>query len=198
MSFGSSQLVWQIALPNFEEFSPDVRCKHTLTLVPPNVLFGSALLFGGRVLNGQPSNELYILEIGDLNHPNAGNVRWIQQPLNPHSIIPEAREGHSACIFRKYFVIFGGLGLPGLLNDVCSLDLETWEWSKPDISGIPPLRRHNHTGCQMDQRVVIFGGFSEHGDCENDVAILDMESWAWSIPAIAGEPPPPRMDHSAT
>ena len=40
--------------------------------------------------------------------------------------------------------------------------------------------------------MVVFGGFSEYGDVENDLAVLDMDSWKWSVPKTTGDPPCPR------
>ena len=117
--------------------------------------------------DGQHTNELFRLEIGDINIPRPGIWQWTHQPQNPNTPAPDAREGHCSAIFRKSFVIFGGLGTSGLLNDVAALDLESWEWQVPAIIGIPPLRRHQHTGCAIYNQLVIFGGFSQYGDCEN-------------------------------
>ena len=53
------------------------------------------------------------------------------------------------------------------MNDVAALDLESWEWQVPAIIGIPPLRRHQHASCAIYNQLIIFGGFSQYGDCEN-------------------------------
>ena len=166
-AIGSSQLVWLSPKPGLQGFAPEPRCNHTLSLLSHPDSAGSALLWGGRKLDGQHSNELFRLDIGDINIPRPGIWQWSHQPQNPKSPAPEAREGHCAAIFRRTFVIFGGLGTSGLLNDVAALDLENWEWFTPAIIGIPPLRRHQHTGCAIYNQLVIFGGFSQYGDCEN-------------------------------
>jgi len=107
-------------------------------------------------------------------------------------------QGHSATIFRNFFVIFGGMGPEGLLNDVSALNLDSMEWVPPSTSGLPPIRRHQHSSCTFARNLVIFGGFSEYGDVENDISVLDMDSWKWTVPKLTGEPPCPRMSHTAT
>ena len=90
------------------------------------------------------------------------------------------------------------MGPEGLLNDVSALNLDSMEWVPPSTSGLPPIRRHQHSSCTFARNLVIFGGFSEYGDVENDISVLDMDSWKWTVPKLTGEPPCPRMSHTAT
>jgi hypothetical protein len=111
---------------------------------------------------------------------------------------PVAREGHSASVFRNNLLIFGGLSLEGLLNDVMALDLDFLEWHKPPVAGMPPIRRYQHSSCTFARKLVIFGGFSEYGDVEHDLHALDMATYKWSTPETQGAPPAARMGHTAT
>ena len=140
----SSKLAWLSPRPGLEKFAPETRCNHSFTLLPPHLNAGVAVMWGGRLLSGQHSKELFRLEIGDMNIPRPGVFQWINQPQNPSSRAPDAREGHSATVFRRSLVIFGGLGPHGLYNDVAALDLATMEWGVPPVIGSPPLRRFCH------------------------------------------------------
>ncbi|KAJ1492336.1 hypothetical protein T484DRAFT_1771645 [Baffinella frigidus] len=151
-------------------FEPTNRAGHSLTVLPRE--HGNAILmFGGRELNGGQTNDLYRFDVGECRSPRRGTWMWSMQPTAPsRDPPPPPREGHSATIFRNYFVIFGGLGLDGLLNDIYHFDLDTLVWSRPETSGVLPIRRHQHSSCTFSRNLVIFGGYSEYGDSENDVA----------------------------
>lgn len=60
------------------------------------------------------------------------------------------------------------------------------------------MRRHQHSSCTFARNLVIFGGYSEYGDVEKDLHVLDMNSWMWKMPEVQGEAPTPRMAHTAT
>ena len=138
--------------------------------VLPKEHSNAVLMFGGRELNGGQTNDLYRFDVGECRAPRRGTWMWSMQPTAPSAPSPPPREGHTATIFRNYFVIFGGLGLDGLLNDIHALDLDTLVWSVPETSGVLPIRRHQHSSCTFSRNLVIFGGYSEYGDSENDVA----------------------------
>ena len=199
MPVAATALVWAKPQEGLGGKAPDPRRGHTLTLLPKEYRC-TVLLFGGKdAVSGRHCNDLWQLDVGDLTPPRRGTWQWTQLTVKPTiDGLPSRRGGHSATVFRNYFVIFGGLGPEGLLNDVAALDLDNMEWKAPSTSGQPPIRRHQHSSCTFARQLVVFGGFSEYGDCENDIAVLDMDSWNWFVPKLTGEPPSPRMAHSAT
>ena len=199
MPVAGTSLIWAKPQEGLGGTAPDCRRGHSLTLLPKEYK-SSLLLFGGKdLVSGRHCNDVWRLEVGDLTPPRRGTWQWTMLSVKPSvEGLPSRREGHTATIFRNCFVAFGGLGPEGLLNDVCTLNLDSTEWMQPSTSGIPPIRRHQHSACTLGRRYVIFGGFSEYGDCENDLAVLDMDSWQWSVPKTTGEPPGPRMSHTAT
>jgi Galactose oxidase, central domain len=58
---------------------------------------------------------------------------------------PSPRAGHAAEVFGKRLVVFGGGDGSSMMNDTWFLDLETWTWNKPTISGGAPTARCAHT-----------------------------------------------------
>lgn len=75
-------------------------------------------------------------------------------------------------------------------NDIYVLDTCTLNWTKPEISGIPPIARAGHEAIVYLERYMIIAMGIQNFDPTtgpvyvNDAAILDMRSWTWinSIP----------------
>jgi hypothetical protein len=130
-----------------------------------------------------------------------------------------ARYGHSCCACgpgHAWLLIFGGMtggGYRGELNDVwvlrpssCAADPPgSYEWFAPPVSadaGMPlPRGYHSATASADGRHVYIFGGISDGTACD-ELAILDTQRWAWSLPGAPGgsgaEAPCARFGHSAT
>ena len=67
-------------------------------------------------------------------------------------------------------------------------------WCWPDTSGSPPSARHGHSaavraGAAVEQVIVVGGRNETSNQCLGDVHVLDVEAWAWSQPAVEGQPP---------
>lgn len=135
---------------------------------------------------------------------------------------PQVRYGHSLtrCGARgEYLVAFGGLtsgGYRGPLDDTVVLrprppmeeqlaeadkDGETQElcgaslqFYCPNFKGPTPMARgyHSATASEDGTKLFIFGGISR-GSPTNQLAVLDVASWTWDIPATTGNAPCPRF-----
>ncbi|KAG2193233.1 hypothetical protein INT47_010708 [Mucor saturninus] len=92
-------------------------------------------------------------------------------------------------------VLFGGQNVSAetsfdATNDVYVLDTCTLNWTKPEISGIPPIARAGHEAIvYLGRYMVVTMGIQNFDPTTgpvyvNDSAILDMRSWTWinSIP----------------
>eukprot|EP00742_Colponemidia_sp_Colp-10_P005408 GILJ01005778.1.p1 GENE.GILJ01005778.1~~GILJ01005778.1.p1 ORF type:complete len:803 (-),score=109.40 GILJ01005778.1:84-2492(-) len=111
---------------------------------------------------------------------------------------PTPRWGHSAVSVGSTLVVFGGYD-GSYMNDVWFLDCQTMAWSQPQIAGVAPSLRSNHTAC-MDRtgsRMIIFGGGGSIRARNNDVFALDFPLMTWIKPAVTGRVPSPRTYHSA-
>ncbi|XP_065908960.1 kelch domain-containing protein 1-like [Dysidea avara] len=82
--------------------------------------------------------------------------------------------------------IFGGEGInedqktDGLTNELHVFDPMSKMWSKPAITGVPPLPCARFTMTKIDShRALIFGGTHLMGP-SSEIHILDMNSWHWS------------------
>jgi len=71
--------------------------------------------------------------------------------------------------------------------------------SLEEVEGLPPTSRNCHSATTYGKYLIIFGGREGDGSKKilNDVFILDTEKEKWIQPEIIGDPPNPRMGHTA-
>ncbi len=117
---------------------------------------------------------------------------------------PQGRKGHSAIRFQSYMIVFAGEDneTKKTLNDVHLLNLESWTWEKPQVSGEIPTSRSFHIAVLHREEMVVWGGYEEQiegGYLCNDTAvyILNLKTWHWSRIIPHGTPPVARSHHSA-
>jgi Galactose oxidase, central domain len=117
---------------------------------------------------------------------------------------PQSRHGHSAIRYQNSMIVFAGEDneTEKTLNDVHILDLESWTWEQPQVSGKIPESRSFHTAVLYQEQMVVWGGYSERiegGFICNDTAIyiLDLKTWHWSRIIADGTPPVARSHYSA-
>lgn len=84
---------------------PEPRIGETITYVPTPI--PHLLLFGGVTSNGEFKNDLWIFNILQL--------KW--EKINPKGDIPCPRELHSAVLWKKHLIIFGGLTYNNSINE---------------------------------------------------------------------------------
>lgn len=145
---------------------PDAREGQSLTLV------GSKLMmFGGEDIKRKLLNDVYIL---DLNTMTWDEVETTQQPPSP-------RYDHTAALHaERYLLIFGGCSHSTCFNDLHFLDLQTMEWSVPEVRGDFVTPRAGHSGVTIDESwFVLGGGDNKSGALET--LMLDMTKLAWSV-----------------
>lgn len=108
--------------------------------------------------------------------------------------------------------VLGGWNGKDYFNDLCILDLEMMAWTKPETSGPEPSPRQGHSSILIGNNLVVHGGFKMRDDqlktCglaqgsvvnasyQNDIRVLDTESFVWSRLRISGAPPEGRYGHT--
>jgi|GEM_PF-3160033 hypothetical protein len=117
---------------------------------------------------------------------------------------PQSRYGHSAIRYQNSMIIFAGEDneTNKTLNDVHILNLESWTWEKPQVSGEIPPSRSFHIAVLNKEQMVVWGGYFEQIPggyiCnDTDVYILELKTWYWSRVIPNGTPPVARSHHSA-
>nr|GMD30257.1 acyl-CoA-binding domain-containing protein 4 [Ipomoea batatas] len=135
-------------------------------------LFGSKLImFGGEDKKRRLLNDIYVL---DLETQTWSSVETTQTPPSP-------RFDHSAALHaERYLLIFGGCSHSVFFNDLHILDLETMEWSCPQLQGDLVSSRAGHAGVTIDENWYIVGG----GDNKSGVPetlVLNMSKLVVSV-----------------
>ncbi|KAJ5578513.1 uncharacterized protein N7459_007477 [Penicillium hispanicum] len=130
--------------------------------------------FGGF---DQFTDEVYnhVLRL-DLN-----TLRW--ELVDNYGDIPGVRMGHTATLYQNdKLIVFGGENEHReYLSDVVILDLQTFTWTLPDISGSVPRGRARHAAVIHDDKLFIVGGVTgENNIILDDLTYLDLQTWTWS------------------
>ncbi|KAL3838265.1 hypothetical protein ACJIZ3_022856 [Penstemon smallii] len=135
-------------------------------------LFGSKLImFGGEDRNRRLLNDVHVL---DLETMTWSAVETTQTPPTP-------RFDHTAALHaERYLFIFGGCSHSIFFNDLHVLDLETMEWSQPQIQGDMVTGRAGHAGVAVDGNwFIVGGGDNKSGALET--LVINMSKLAVSV-----------------
>ncbi|GAV64742.1 Kelch_1 domain-containing protein/Kelch_4 domain-containing protein [Cephalotus follicularis] len=145
---------------------PVARGGHSVTLV------GSKLIvFGGEDRSRKLLNDIRVL---DLETMTWDEVEATQTP-------PAPRFDHTAAIHAdRYLLIFGGCSHSIFFNDLHVLDLQTMEWSQPQIQGDTVTPRAGHASITFDENWYIVGGGDNRNGCP-ETLVLSLSKLVWSV-----------------
>ncbi|KAI9595545.1 hypothetical protein BDF19DRAFT_385140 [Syncephalis fuscata] len=93
--------------------------------------------------------------------------------------------------------LFGGLCKEGPQNDVYLVDTQSLIVTPVQVSGDIPMPRDGHTAVCSNHWVVVFGGESDDGKCEDSLYALNLETRRWLRVNVQGNIPLRRRDHTA-
>ena len=142
----------------------------------------------------------------DLWRYNYENLEWRAVDVEGHE--PEPRAYHTAVHVGQRLFIFGGWKGDEFINDLSVLETGseeggdvTFRWTH-DVKaiGVPPGPRAYHTAVEIDNKVVVFGGWGAQDFCA-DVSVLSVvegKQPAWETLSSAGETPKARAAHTCT
>ncbi|XP_063426768.1 kelch domain-containing protein 3-like [Mytilus trossulus] len=189
-------LRWRLILleePDNLTSIPYQRYGHTAVAYNEN-----AYIWGGRNDKDGACNILYGF--------NSNTHVWFRPDVC--GSIPNARDGHSACVINHKMYVFGGYEeeTDRFSNEIYALDFSTFSWSLIVPSNGEPARwRDFHTATGIGHLMYIFGGRSDHGGnvytnneiyC-NKLQIFDTLNRTWIEPETTGVLPIGRRSHSA-
>jgi hypothetical protein len=130
--------------------NPMARAEHSASKIPNT---NQVLIFGGWA--DGPCNELWVFDYVDLE--------W--KEFATSGILPRPRYRHTSEISNAKFYILGGSDSP---DDTCDgrsylsfheLNLETLQWTHPELRGGNPFPRSGHTSSVIGAHsLVVFGG----------------------------------------
>ncbi|KVI09678.1 Kelch-type beta propeller, partial [Cynara cardunculus var. scolymus] len=135
-------------------------------------LVGSKLImFGGEDKHRRLMNDVHVL---DLTTMTWNVAETIQTP-------PAPRFDHTAAVHAdRYLQIFGGCSHSIFFNDLHVLDLETLEWSQPQIQGDVVSPRAGHAGVSIDEKWFMVGG-GDNRSGASETLVMDMPKLAISV-----------------
>ncbi|VEN50923.1 unnamed protein product [Callosobruchus maculatus] len=122
--------------------------------------------------------------------------------------VPPARDGHTACKWKNYMIVFGGYEeeTDAFGRSIYYLNLDTMHWTYVNISGEEPSMRDFHTTVCIGDRMYMFGGRGtlpsqwymppQERYC-NQLWYLDLNNFVWHKVPVSGHVPPGRRSHSA-
>lgn len=186
------------------DVAPCPRLGHSFTMIGSQIF-----LFGGLANDSDDPkdniprymNDLYILD----TRPGQPVMQW-EKPICCGTP-PSPRESHTAVAYipkntssssingcstngngvaGAKLIIFGGMA-GCRLDDLHVLDISTLTWSRPTLSGPPPLPRSLHSASIIGNKMFIFGGWVPHHERDAN----ESKDWCPSIENDPNQPLPP-------
>lgn len=142
--------------------APSQRSGHRMIALPNKLI-----VFGGFYDSGK-----HITNYNDLHVFNLEDMTWseIKQPSSGRDW-PPARAGHQFILHAKSntAILYGGVRMEvktkesntHYMNDIWSLNLETFKWSKVRAKGAAPNPRAGMTMAMHKDRAILFGGSTD-------------------------------------
>ncbi|GKU91637.1 hypothetical protein SLEP1_g5482 [Rubroshorea leprosula] len=145
--------------------APVARGGHSVTLVGSKLI-----LFGGEDRSRKLLNDVHILDLETMT--------WVA--VEATRTAPAPRFDHTAAVHSEHYLfIFGGCSHSIFFNDLHVLDLQTMEWSQPQVQGDLVTPRAGHAGITIDEMWYIVGGGDNNNGCLETV-VLNMSKLARS------------------
>ncbi|KAL8090335.1 hypothetical protein AgCh_039707 [Apium graveolens] len=135
-------------------------------------LVGSKLImFGGEDKSRRLLNDVHVLDLETMS--------W--SDLETTQTSPAPRFDHTAAVHGgRYLLIFGGCSHSVFYGDLNVLDLETMEWSQPEVQGEIVAPRAGHAGVTVDDKWYIVGGGDNRSGAQETLA-LNMSKLVLSV-----------------
>lgn len=176
---------------------PPARFGHTATTLPGNS--GKLLVVGGRDHLGVCPDPGLSGGFTGLHVLDTERRTWQQQSFSGSP--PSQAFYHTACLVDDSTVLVitsGGANAEALALHL--LDLESWTWSSPRVSGPGPAPRIGHTALLAGSRVYSFGGVvmrDGHAAVDKSVYVLETRRPEDDICLAPAKDLPPKTNHVA-
>lgn len=169
----SSPLLWKI-IHSDPKSAPTIRRKHSAVLYNHSIF-----IFGGVTTKyshrwGRRTNYPSMIATNNFWAFDLRMNKWYS--VSASGEIPSARFGHSAIVWKKNMVLFGGYSTMEL-DDCYIFSFDTYKWSLlSDTRGKKPSPRSYHSGVSYRNQMLIYGGVG--GD--STVYSLDLIKHKWT------------------
>ncbi|GBP31645.1 Kelch domain-containing protein 3 [Eumeta japonica] len=126
------------------------------------------------------------------------SLRWSVVNYKKEEIVPFQRYGHTTVAYKNKVFMWGGRNNAVACDTLTCFDINTLEWSTPNVSGMVPYAKDGHSACVINNKMYIFGGFDYHTDqYSQEVHYLDLDKLQWKFVHATGEVPCHRDFHTA-
>ncbi|MDI6784441.1 MAG: kelch repeat-containing protein, partial [bacterium] len=158
-------------------------------------------LFGGYVGGGftTHSNDVWV------GYQTDTGYEWSKSSTS--GAVPPPREDHTAILYEPTpgnpaILIYGGKDMGSIYDDMYRLDINTRAWSQVTAFGggkPPKLTGHSAVWNQIQNMMVVFGGYDSTYNVTHDVYIYRPQIPSWTKVTTVGTPTtcPARAEHSA-
>ncbi|KAF0549458.1 galactose oxidase [Gigaspora margarita] len=200
--FDSKTSQW--TTPTINNFNSSFEARNEMQAVIDD--YGKIFVFGGNdYINPTrtPISNVY----NDMNTLDITTMTWSTQAQSQSALTNYA---YTATLLPNGLIVYIG-GYSGSntstsntnMAQIQVFDTKLYAWStKPASGSIIASRRHQSAVLTQDGNIIIYGG-STHDSSGNiayvfsDIAVLNTNSWVWSVPSVSGISAPPLMQHSA-
>jgi len=139
-------------------------------------------LFGGKRHNKDKD------PLADLWEFDMDTNVWVEKVTKSESK-PEGIVYHSAVVHKNQMILFGGYRNKKPCNELWTLNLENFEWTRLEDGPLSP--RSGHAVALKGDSMLIFGGEgadSKGVTCENDMWVFNIEKKTWVEKKLAKSP----------
>jgi len=158
---------------------------------------GSTLfVFAGMTHSGEYLNDLWACSTELTTTNNQQLLRWVL--VNAKGQAPCARANHTSVMVGNKMWVFGGRDHNHVYDDLFCFDRDEMKWRKIITKpGKTPKARAGHSMVEIENKLVVFGGYGQDHEPRNDVAVFDLKVQSWKTFRFKGTPARPRTGHSA-
>ncbi|CAD8174604.1 unnamed protein product [Paramecium octaurelia] len=138
----------------------------------PNVTQEGIYVFGGRMQNGEATNDLRVIQFG------FKPIRIIK--LKTKGQVPVARYSHSLNYYYNLnaLIVYGGRNdskEENILNDLYVLQLMQMNWVLVQQIGGFKYGKFSHCSISIDSKILIFGGYTQNVYANADIQLIELD-----------------------
>lgn len=167
-----------------QRFRGPLEFQSVIDLPVPRCWFGSCLVENELFIFGGYSGKKGGPFLNDIYALNLDNLSWRRCECT--GSIPERRYSPSFLrISNNRILLFGGSGQNNTYyNGLYLLEIQTMNWTKITPKGFVPSGRNGFAHAVVDNKFYLHGGDQGLGKYLDDLYILDLDTWIFSVPQL--------------
>ena len=157
---------------------------------------GGQYVVTGAVMAGAAPSSAAVTYPSAADFDHAG---WLSYPP-PSGAPPSKRSGHTMTLVGgDRIIVIGGYNGKDILGDLGVLNLRTWAWSSPSVSGsgLPPIVGHSADAVPGTSQIIVFGGSVSATELSCSLYVIETDVMV-STALHQPHAPAPRFWHRST